>query len=368
MNDDRRKLSTERVFELYGEQEMSITLNLLNATTKDNNIILNNIIRDENFFKNFRFREIEKKLKIFMDEIRNNSLKPYCLMANIKNTPIENNLVSNSEFEYNKFYLTPLLFPYLIKQNSFFFKGNYAIYNSRFQTTSSAMKEDELSACVEYSQKASKLSYFLSSLLFFNIGNNMMELDTKFKTSKSERDIKRKQNTSVFKAILSKNFIERPFIFRENIRFDEINKLNFQYAHKIIKNYVDEFNCSPELISKLPQEDSQHHLKLFYVYNKTNFESGDVSYLKLGTSVINTLNSTYLKSKLFYRKFFFSSPFIYQFNCELGNVSNLNGVDDNLRIHEKLFIHGFRGVVNPSRKVIMEEGKNIIYIINYKFK
>jgi hypothetical protein len=211
-----------------------------------------------------------------------------------------------------------------------------------------------MSAGVEYSQKASKKSFFLSKLLFFK---NNFELETKFKSSFSEKDIKRQQNSKVFKVILSKSFRERPFIFRENNSYDNLNKLNLQYAHKIINNYVDEYNCSPELISKLPQEDSQHHVKLSYLYNISNFGDKNVAYFKMGSSLVQSLNSLYVKNKIFFRKFFFTNPFTYQFNFEMGNVTSLKQPSDALKIHERLFVHNFRGIMNPSRKIIVEEGK-----------
>jgi hypothetical protein len=348
------KIPTERVFQLYGDQEVKLLLNITNLNDIDSKTIFNSILKDKNLFNNFKFGEIEKRLRIFMDEIRGVSLKPHILYANIKSTEEENVLSSTSSFDYNKLYFSPLLYPYLLRSNSIYLKGNYSVFNNRFSSPSSFIQEDEMSAGVEYSQKASKKSFFLSKLLFFK---NNFELETKFKSSFSEKDIKRQQNSKVFKVILSKSFRERPFIFRENNSYDNLNKLNLQYAHKIINNYVDEYNCSPELISKLPQEDSQHHVKLSYLYNISNFGDKNVAYFKMGSSLVQSLNSLYVKNKIFFRKFFFTSPFTYQFNFEMGNVTSLKQPSDALKIHERLFVHNFRGIMNPSRKIIVEEGK-----------
>lgn len=353
------KIPSEKVFQLYGDQEVKLLLNITNLTEIDQKTIFTSILKDKNLFNNFKFGEIEKRLRTFMDEIRGVSLKPHVLYANIKSTEEENVLSSVSSFDYNKLYFSPLLFPYLLRSNSIYVKGNYSVFNNRFSSPSSFIQEDEMSAGVSYSQKASKKSFFLSKLLFFK---NNYELETRFTSSFSEKDIKRQQNSKVFKVILSKSLKERPFIFRENNSFDNIFKFNVQYAHKIINNYVDEYNCSTELISKLPQEDSQHHLKLSSVYNISNFGDKNVAYFKLGSSFIQTLNSSYLKHKLFFRKFFITNPFTYQFNFEMAQVMGLKQTTDSLKIHEKLFVHNFRGIMNPSRKIIVEEGKIYLYL------
>jgi hypothetical protein len=355
MNDDQKKLSTERVFQLYGEQDINLLLNISNLTELDRKIIFTDIIKDKNLFTNFKFKELEKRLRIFMDEIRSNSVKPYVIYAHIKGEKEENVLTSVSSFNYNKLNMSPIVFPYLYKSNSIYQKINYTLFNNRFSNTKSIFQEQELSTGINYSQKFSKLSYFISNLFFLKIGEQNLEFITKFQVSNADKDIKRKQNSKVFKAILSKNFNERPFIFRENYNFDHINKLNLEYSHKIISNQVDEYNCSSELLSKLPLIDSQHHLKLYYLNHISN--SKNISYLKVGSSIVNSLNSLFVKSKLSYRKFFFTNPFNYQVNFELGNVTNLKGENDNLRIHEKLFVSNFRGIVNPSRKIVLEEGK-----------
>jgi hypothetical protein len=349
-----QKIPIERVFQLYGDQEVNLLLKITNLTEVDKKTIFSTILKEKNLFNNFKFAEIEKRLRIFMDEVRGVSLKPHVLYANIKSTEEENVLSTTSSFDYNRLYFSPLLYPYTMKSNAIYLKGNYCLFNNRFSSPKSLIQEDELSAGVEYSQNASKKSFFVSKLLFFN---NNYELETKFKSSFSERDIKRIQNSKVYKLIISKHFRERPFIFRENVNYDNISKLNLQYSHKIVNNFIDEHNCSTELISKLPQEDSQHHLKLSYLYNISNFSEKNVAYLKLGSSLVQSLNSLYVKNKIFFRKFFFTGPFNYQFYFELGNVQSLRQPNEALKIHERLFIHNFRGILNPSRKSIVEEGK-----------
>lgn len=360
---DNQKIPTDKAFQLYGDQEVTLAFKLVNTTSRDKQIIFNQIFQDQKNLDQFPLRELEKRLRFFMDEIRNNSLKAKSLNAYIKQSPIENELLVNTEFGYNKFYLSPLPFYYLTKSNSAFIKFNYSIYNNRFsnkEEDSTRIKEDEISSSIEYCGKTSKVSYALSNLMFFRLNEKIFELETKFKKSKSEKDIKRRETSGVFKIILSNNFNERPFIFRENMFYDNVNKLSLQYSHKVVKNYLDEFNCSPMLISNLPLEDSQHHVKLYYTWNKANLDNGNVSYFKAGSSLVHTLNSTFVKNKIFFRKFFFYEPFTYQLNIEAGNVTNVKDRCENLRIHEKLFLYNFRGIENPSPKIILEEGKNYI--------
>jgi hypothetical protein len=356
---DNQKLPADKAFQLYGDQEVNLAFHLLNTTTRDRNIIFNQIFGDQDIFNKFPLRELEKRLRFFMDEIRNNSLKAKSLSVYVKQSPAENELLVNSEFGYNKFYISPIPFYFLTKSNSAFIKFNYLVFNNRFpkEENKTVVKEDEISSSFEYSAKTSKLSYNFSNLTFFAFNEEIFELETKFKKSKSERDYKRRQTSGVFKTTLSKNFNERPFIFRENLYFDNVNKLNLQYSHKVIKNYLDEFNCSPGLISNLPLEDSQHNFNIFYIWNKVNLENGNVAYFKAGSSLVKSLNSTFLRNKIFFRKLFFFKPVTYQLNIEAGNVTNIMDKNENLRIHEKLFVHNFRGIENPSPKILMEEGK-----------
>ena len=357
---DNQKLPADKAFQIYGDQEINLAFHLLNTTNRDRHIIFDHIFVNQDVFNKFPLRELEKRLRFFMDEIRNNSLKAKSLNVHIKQSPIENELLVNSEFGYNKFYISPIPFYFLTKSNSAFIKFNYLLFNNRFpkDENKTTVKENEISSRIEYSAKTSKLSYNISNLTFLGFKEEIFELETKFKKSKSERDYKRRQTSGVFKTTLSKNFNERPFIFRENLYYDNVNKLNLQYSHKVIKNYLDEFNCSSQLISNLPLEDSQHHLKIFYIWNKINLENENALYFKAGSSLVNTLNSTFLKNKIFFRKFFFFKPVTYQLNIEVGNVTNLKDKNENLRIHEKLFVYNFRGIENPSPKILIEEGKN----------
>ncbi len=62
------------------------------------------------------------------------------------------------------------------------------------------------------------------------------------------------------------------------------------------------------------------------------------------------------------RKIFITDPLTYQFNFEVGNVTNLRGPSENLKIHEKLYVHNFRGIMTPSRKAVVDEGNLMVFI------
>ena len=124
--------------------------------------------------------------------------------------------------------------------------------------------ENGMDTGFQYENKHYKKSFFISDTLFLKEKN---EVQTMIKYSNSERDTKRKQINSLFRTIFIHNFDARPFIFRERVIFDNINQVGVQYTHKIIKNYIDQYNCSSELVAQTPQEDSQHQLKLFYHRN-----------------------------------------------------------------------------------------------------
>lgn len=353
MSDDIKE-----IYNIYGDELIKLNLNLNNTTSTDKKIIDEVLLKDKDYWNNFKFKELPKRLRLLMDNIRDYSLKPSELNVNIKSSSLGENIFSaDSLFNYKKFYMSPMVFYYFVKPNSILFKVNYSAYNNRFNLPNKAKtQEDEVSIGLEYGHNTNKTSFFIQNHTFLN---NNFDLLGKLKSSKSEQDIKRKESSNVAKITLSKNFNERPFIFRENFQLDSLNRLNLQFSHKVIKNFIDEQNCSPELISNIPEEDSVFRLKLSYLNSVVNHSENNVSCFKVGTSLINSLNSLYLRNRLFYRKLFFTSAFKYQFNVDMGNVMNLKGNTNDLKIHERLFVHNFSGIFNPSRKIVINEGKKL---------
>lgn len=352
MNNDE----LNHIFQLYSDQELKrINFNLLNVTTPDRLIIGRAL--DPTLHVNLKLNTLLTRIAKYFESIRNYSLKAHTMNIRVRNSVDEDVLDLDTSLMYEKAYLSSLNYGYLKKPNSFQIKFNYAPLNRRFQPENrSVIQEDEISTGVEYSQRNSKKSAFLSNTMYFP--SSLMELETKMKLSMSDNDIKRKQSGSAFKVRLARNFNDRPFLFRDLLLFDPINKFNLQYSHKVIKNYIDDYNCSPEMFSRLPQEDSQHHFKASYVNNSISRTEGFLGNtdFKASSSLVKTLNSTFLKSKVFHRQFFNLSPFVYQLNLEAGHVMPLKVDSEGLRIHERLFVNNFKGVVNPSPKALLEEG------------
>jgi len=349
----------DRLISINPEKPISLNIQMLKISNQDNSIIKQQILNNNKLFEDVPMREIEPKLKFLVDQVRENSTKVNSLHASITGNNFEN-IKTYSEFRHKKFYLSPFYYNFLLASNSIFLKGNFSILNNRLSLNQkSLIKEDELSGCLKFSLDNLKTSGYLSKIIY----TNNFELETKIKKSFFQPDIRRKQANNSFKATLSRNFNERPFLFREHLNFDPINKINLQYSHKTIRNKVDEFNCLPEYLAKLPIEDSQHQIKLYYILNKTLVEEKNIMFFKASSSFVTSLNSQFLKNKIFLRKFLIFDPVTVQMNFELGNVINLNEGNDKLKVHERLHVNNFRGIANPSEKINTSEGKRNFLII-----
>jgi hypothetical protein len=354
-HDKQSKL--KRLMNEYKDTYLSAKLDIINSNKGDERIICSKLINSENFH-NIPLKSLEDKLYSLGTKIEANSHKTTKLNAEITGNIREGKLIIISEHNMKRFYFTPLYFNYLSKPNTFFIKANYSLFNRHFNKRSDITRESELSSIAGFNFNKNKFFYSISDT--FYLANNF-ELQALAKSSKMVYEVNRRQTNNSYKIVLSRNFNQRPFIFRENNKFDIVDKLNLQYSHKIIKNYIGE-NYSPEIYSKIPQQDSQHHFKICYLKNMSIFNEDQVSILKMSSSLIKTLNSTYLKNRLFYRQIFFSNPLLYQFNLEIGNVTNIKGENDQLKLHEKLYVFNFKGVENPSCKTKSKHIKLILDI------
>jgi len=233
------------------------------------------------------------------------------------------------------------------------------------------INEDEISFGIDYKHDAAKKGFFVQNTMYLF---KNFEFANKFKYSVSQQDIKRNKDQRTFKAVFGKNYYERPLIFRENLIFDPIARLNLSYAHKIIENNFDDAESSIEMRTEVPRQDSLHQFKLSYTHcmfdNYKNFlqnqkifvannnvNNSSSLFYKISSSYNHTVNNTFVENKLFLRKFFnFEKLFIYQANLEAGHIMNTNP-EKKLKISESFFIKNFKGVINPGEKVIVEEGK-----------
>ena len=339
----------------YAEQNIDkLDINLKNVTERDKRIIFN-LNKRETIMEDLRLKNLMKRFVNFYENIRSHSSKPEVMNTHISSGTEENHLQLEITFNYKKYQLNPISFPFLQKPNSIFLKNNYLWFHNWFEDTHQFVKECNFGVGVEYNYNKSKQALFFYNSLFFD---KNFELDTSFKKYTSNLDIKRKQSTSVIKMALRKNLEERPFIFRDNSTFDNINRFNFEFGNKTINNIIDENSCSTELQYQTPAQDSQFFAKASYEKNDTDFQNFNVANYKFSTGLYKSLNSLFLKNKLFIRKFFFMNDLItYQMNFEAGNIINLNRDSKDLKVHELFLNNNFKGVINPSPKIVMSAGK-----------
>lgn len=337
-------------FKLYGEQLIDLLEFQINKITHKDLSILQRILPNE-FSNKFVLNNLNDKIIQFFQSIRNYSTKPNTMNCFVKAGDKENHLIVDVDFLYDKYYFFPINFPYLIRKNYFSLKRVWNIKTDYSEDNSSRIKENNLFYGFDYNYAKSKKSFLLSNTTYFKPEYNI-ELDCLVKMSTSPKDVKRTQTSSVGKIILRKNFEEKSFIFRDINEIENINRINFEIGHKIISNKIDQYNCSPDIIANVPEQDSSQYLKISY--EKFLFNDFRKSmYFNASSSLINTINSLYLKHKLFMRKFFDFSSILVQLNVELGLINSLS--DRDVRLHDKFSLNNFKGIQSPSKKISVLE-------------
>ncbi len=336
-------------FKLYGEQTIEHLEFQINKISEKDLSIIQRILPREIATNNI-LNNLNEKINLFFQSIRNYSTKPNTMNCYVRAGNLENHLVVDVDFLFEKYYFLPINFPYLIKKNSISLKRVWNIKGDYSQENRSKIKENNFNYGFEYDFSKSKKSFSLSNTTYFNPQYNI-ELDCIMKMSSAQKDIKRSQISSVSKLILRKNFEEKSFLFRDINQLDNINRINFELGHKRINNKIDIYNCSSDLFH-LPDQDVTIYLKLSY--EKFLFEDFRKSMYFSGFSSINSsVNSLYLKHKLFMRKFFDFSSVLVQLNLELGLINSLSQKD--VMLHEKFSVNNFKGVQSPSKKVSVLE-------------
>lgn len=371
--------------ELKDQYIKNLDFNLKNMIYKDN-LIAKYIYTENKPKKDINFEDLIKEVVLFFSRLQSKTNKISVMDAVIKSSEIEDELIVDTLFKYNKYSLTPFSHQNLNKSNTLALKGNLGLFNLRFPQFSTVdnpphidtniremrlILEDELSLGIDYKHDTLKKGIFLQNTLFLM---HNFEYMNKLKFSNSHQDIKRNKDQRTFKACLSKSFYQRPFVFRENLIFDPVTKLNIQYAHKIIENIYDESNSSLEMKTEVPHEDSLHQLKVSFVscgfknfknflHNQnsyianSNINNASSTFFKISSSLNQTVNNSFVENKLFLRQFFnFEKLLVYQFNIEGGLLLQTN-IDKKLKLPENFFIKNFKGIYNPGEKVIVEEGK-----------
>ena len=371
-----------------GQILKNVEWKFLNLSYKD--VLFAQYINNQNKpYDEIKFADLNKKITGTCLLIGNLTKKTTELDTVVRGSDIEDELILDNVFKFNNFYRSVPFHQFLHKSNSVILKQNFCPYRKYFPDYlnesnpkhiypkldyDAFLLENEMSGGIDYKHNNNKVGFFLQNALFLR-GN--YEVLKKFKYSISKEDIKRNKEQKSFKISVVKNLNERTFLFRDNMNFDPIKKMNFSYAHKIIENNFDDANSSLKLKTETPLEDSLHQFKASYsncffdlnpsnflkknnkdknmIYNNAHNENS-LSY-KISTSWNSSLNSNYVENKFFLRKFYiFGNSFLYQFNLEGGNLIQLNK-DKNLKIHEYNYINNFKGINNPGEKAVIEEGK-----------
>ena len=349
-------------------------INYENISQEDINILNNNILfpNINNFFKNYSSNEYAYKIKDFQEILhkKTNFIKNIEFTKQTDSIFSSNNTI-NMKFIHKQIYMNPIEYFYYLKPNAIRGCLNYNIEKLK----------NESSIGVEYNQRRNKQSFFLQNVTYMNNNN---ELLLKYGYAKREDDFKRKSNTYTTKIKLIHNFLKRPHIFKNFFLFDPRNRFSLILSHRNINNYFDEVavntnekqNSVNEIVINLPEHDSTFNLKFLYekniLYHKNiPTDNKNVYYennkmTKCSYEVINSLNTLYSRTKIFLRRLFYINPKIQmQCNIETAFLFNLKNFyhamkyklnkeeklkNDDYKIHEKLYVYNFKGILNPSKK------------------
>lgn len=260
----------------------------------------------------------------------------------------------DQEFSYSKIFLSPFEYSYFKKPNGL--KGQINYLKLISENKNNLINKNQLSCGVEYCQRKQKKGFFVQNVIYFF---KPLEIVLTYKYSKCENDIKRKSTIFSNKLSFIYNFCKRQIdkLEKEMFPFEPISHLNFQIMNKTINNNPENLGTSAipnDIITNLPDEDSQFIAKISYENNKLPPNTMNNSFLKISLSLIKSLNSFYMNNKIFMRKIIpLTSYLISQFNFEGGLLINLLKGQSNsaLKVHEKLYVHNFKGIINPSKKI-----------------
>lgn len=335
----------KEIYEKYGNQSISANIHLLNITDEDKQQISQYLSPKQDYWKNFDLKELPYKLKSYFDTIQKQSQKIKRINVKVTKDKVPNTINIYSSFDHNTVFLSPLEYYYLIKPNSILGKINYALLDKRFEPGSAFFKEIEGSFGIRYNHPNNKKTYFLSNNIFFL---DHCQLLSTMSTSKSTNEANRQTFGSILKLNLLYNLYSRSYNFKENLPFDPINRLSFQLSTKGINSQkVYEKN---DVVNNIPDKDSQFRCKIAYENTHMSYNELSGSSFKLSSLLVKSLNSFYMKNKLFFRRIFDFDILRYQFNTEVGHIKSLNEKHSTqLKLNELFVIRNFRGVATPSR-------------------
>lgn len=262
------------------------------------------------------------------------------------------------------------------------------------------MIENEYTTGVNFKFNDLKQEVFLSNTSRFN---NNTELTAKLSAYNRFQGVNLHQTVLHNKISLKKNFVNRPFLFRDYPLFDKANNLTLTFGHKLINNYLDFSTSSKLLLAGTPSQDSLKYIGLTYRLDEVlnpnrkifklkelntidilnnnlsrnnnkeneadnvNKDSFDVENLlqntvynfKASLKLNNSINSKFLSTSLFYRRFITLNEYLtWQFNFEAKNTFLLSNTRL-LKSHETNINDDFKGVLSPSPKLNTPENESI---------
>ena len=260
------------------------------------------------------------------------------------------------QFDSKYLFISPFEYFYFRKPNAL--RGQLNLSKVFNESSSSYINENQSSCGVEFSQRKQKKSVFIENLMYLM---KPYELLIKYKYGKGENDIKRKSTVFSNKLKLSYNFLKErvPVTNRDFLPLDPLSKMSFQIAHKTVNNVIENFSvstCPNEIVTNLPEQDSQLITKVSYENNKLPHNTLYNEYFKISTSFIKSLNSFYMKNSMFYRKIIpIAKNILTQFNFEGANLFNISkNPNTALKVHEKLYMYSCKGIMNPSKKISVQ--------------
>ena len=342
------------IFEFFGNKNINAKLKYDNISDNDIDIIENELITKD-YWKNFQMKEYYYKSKNLIDNILKCTNRIKNLDIQRSREPVfTSNLGITQKFSYKKLFMSPMEYYYLIKPNYIQAQVNISPFRINSNKNNKILFNDNISSLgVSYCQRKNKKNFFFENHSFFK---NNFQLILKYIGNKSENDFKRKSKIFSSKASFIYDLNRKySFIFNNFLPLHPINRIGIQFTHKEYNNIFEEVNVNQrpnEIISNLPEQDSQFNSKLFYEYNYLGFNFDNIKF-NSSISFVKTLNNSFIKSKVFFRRLFTINNLIsMQFNYESSGIFNISNDYDlnSLKVHEKLYIYNFKGILNPSKK------------------
>ena len=371
----------ELINRYYDTQLKKTNIDLHLTNEKDKEILKKYLIFNKADFKTLR--ESFVSFKSITDYIKSNSNMTEKVTVFVRGSESEEDSLNYYfNLRFKKFFFNPITnLNYIKYSNTFSLVGNYLIfhdYGIKEEAQEKVMEVFKNKERYEVKQERNLLENTLSTGFNFKFNNlhkelflsnnsyfsNDYELNFKFSTFRCIRDINRNQTGIANIITLSKNFDSRPFLFRNYPYFDPTRKLSLVLSHRIINNYLNNETSSKQLIAGTTAQDSEKTLGIVYsvdsfqdkdFFNQIEERKNSLIYnFSSSINFINTLNSEYFQTNIFYRQIKTFNDFLkLQTNFEATNTF-LIGNTKFLKSNETILVDDFKGVLNPGPKVSKE--------------